>query len=380
MFKNWKKIKKSSKNTVQNSHFPLKILVAPLDWGLGHTTRSIPIIRYLLQKGCQIWIAANSQQTEIMLPELPGATFLMLKGYNIQYPKKGNRFALSLFLQIPSILYAIFSETRWLQKKQAVYKWDMVISDNRYGFYHPEIFSVFITHQLHIRSGISKKTDHWLNRFNYSLINRFDECWVPDFEKTFALAGELSHPAELPDNTRYIGPLTRFTKGDPAPATIRLLVIISGPEPQRTIFEQIVVNQVQDIDGRVLIIRGVPGSAGVPSSSGELIFTNHLGTIEFESALKQAGMVLCRSGYSGIMDLVMMGKRAILVPTPGQTEQEYLAQYLHKNQLFFSVRQSELNLQNNLAEADQFPFKKLSPEADVYKKTIDQLLKQRKSE
>jgi uncharacterized protein (TIGR00661 family) len=336
LIKFWKNIKEISKNTDAPLDFPQKVLIAPLDWGLGHTTRCISIIRYLQQKSCQIFIAANKQQTVLLRQELYNVTFLSLEGYNISYSNKKQHFARNIAFQIPGLLFSIFKEHLWLKQKQKEYQFDLVISDNRYGMYHSKILSVFITHQLGIRSGISKKADKIVNYWNRRWIRRFDECWVPDIEGPFSLAGELSHPSIVPENVKYIGPLSRFSPSGQASAGY-ILVIISGPEPQRSLFEELVLDQLKTLKEKVILIRGLPGDNSLPHYAGNIEIHNHAPTAVFEKLLSNAGMVICRSGYSSIMDLVLTGKKAILIPTPGQTEQEYLADHLRDNEIFFSV-------------------------------------------
>jgi uncharacterized protein (TIGR00661 family) len=372
LIKFWKNIKEISKNTDAPLNFPQKVLIAPLDWGLGHTTRCISIIRFLQQKSCQIFIAANKQQTILLRQELPNVTFLSLEGYNISYSRKKQHFARNIAFQVPGLLLSIFREHQWLKQKQKEYQFDLVISDNRYGIYHSKISSVFITHQLSIRSGISKKADKIINQWNRWWIKRFDECWVPDIAGPFSLAGELSHPSSIPENVKYIGPLSRFSPshrdcGD------YILVLISGPEPQRSLFEELLLDQLKTIQEKIVLIRGLPGDTSAPHNAGNIEIHNHAPTPVFEKLLSNAGMVICRSGYSSIMDLVLTGKKAILIPTPGQTEQEYLAEHLHNNEIFFTVSQSDLDLKKNLEEAKQFPFKSLSIPFDGFKNIVGDL-------
>ena len=374
MIKFWKNIKETRKNTVTPLDFPQKVLIAPLDWGLGHTTRCISIIRYLQQKSCQIFIAANQQQTVLLQQELHDVTFLSLDGYNISYSRAGRNFAMSIASQIPGLLFSIHREHRWLKKKQREYGFNLIISDNRFGMYHSKIFSVFITHQLGIRSGISKKTDRLVNWWNHRWIQRFNECWVPDLHPPYSLAGELSHPATMPANVKYIGPLSRFQSGAGS-SRDHLLVVISGPEPQRSIFEALILSQIRHYQGKVVVIRGIPGSHETIATSDNITVYNHVPSSTFEQLLRGAGMVICRSGYSSIMDLVLTGKKAILIPTPGQTEQEYLARHLHDRRIFYTVDQSKFDLEKNIEDVKHFPFESFTIPFDDFKKVIDDLPK-----
>ena len=371
----WKKINKTRKNTVLTSQNPVKLLIAPLNWGLGHTTRCIPIIRYLLQKNCQIWVAGNEEQLRLLLEEFPSINFIQLQGYKISYPANRSSFSLKIFTQIPGLLQSIASENRWLAKMQQKFQWDLLISDNRYGLHHPGLLTIFITHQLAIRSGINRLTDNLLRRINYHFINRFKECWIPDYESRLSLAGSLSHPAHLPGNEKYIGPLSRFTYTGNENAS-DLLVSISGPEPQRSIFEKIVLNQVSKIGGTVIIVRGKPGVESLPAVSKNVIIYNHLTGNELQTRIAGASIVLARSGYSTIMDLVMMQKKAILVPTPGQTEQEYLGAHLSKHKMFYVVEQDQLDLAEDLKKIADISFVHHKQNFHQFESAVDKVLEQ----
>ena len=190
-----------------------KLLVAPLDWGLGHATRCVPVIRDLLNNHCEVWLAGEEMQEKLLREEFPSLSFLPLKGYRIKYGKSG--FTGKILLQVPSILSSIKEENKWLKEQVVKYGFEAVISDNRYGLYHKNIFSVFITHQLYIKSSLGKWSEKMLQKWNYKFINRFNECWIPDKEGENNLAGELSHPEKLPSiPTTYIGPLSRFVRKD----------------------------------------------------------------------------------------------------------------------------------------------------------------------
>ena len=193
---------------------------------------------------------------------------------------------------------------------------------------------------------------------NYFFINRFTECWVPDASGVINMAGLLSHPKKLPKvPVKYIGNLSRFNLQN-APITIPLTILISGPEPQRTIFEQLMVKQSEELDMPVLIIRGLPNSNNkLTTSNKNLQYRNHLLASELSLVLQQSEMIIARSGYSTVMDLLALQKKAILIPTPGQTEQEYLGKKLSEEQLFFTVSQHEFNLKENLEAVSSFQFR-----------------------
>jgi UDP-N-acetylglucosamine transferase subunit ALG13 len=234
---------------------------------------------------------------------------------------------------------------------------DAVIADNRYGLYHSTIPSVFITHQLTIKSSLGKWTERILQKRNYRFINRFTECWVPDVDEKNNLAGELSHPEKKPTiPLHYIGVLSRFEIKSIQKEKNHLLIILSGPEPQRSLLENKIINEVSNYNGTATIVRGLPGSASVIPSTNIIHFYNHLPSVELNKEMQQAEYIISRSGYSTIMDVVKLQKKSILIPTPGQTEQKYLANYLLQKQIAFCVSQKEFSLTKALQKAKQFSY------------------------
>lgn len=328
---------------------PKKIIIGILDWGLGHATRCIPLIEYMLQTECQIFIAATGPQREILREAFPSLTFLDPPPYSIQYPPKGKNLVFSIIRQLPRLRKIIKSEHDWLQKNVAEYGIQLIISDNRYGFHARGVHSVLITHQLSPKSGMGRLIDHMARKIQYGYINQFDECWVPDLPIQGGLAGELSHPAIVPKRTSYIGPLSRFNAVK-ATGMPKLLVLISGPEPARSEFEEIMRAQLKNYHEPYLLVRGLPGSNST-AGPNEL---NHAGTETMGRLLGEASLVICRSGYTTVMDLVKLGKKAVLVPTPGQTEQEYLAHHLEKQGMFPFMLQSAFVLDRAIEMSKTF--------------------------
>lgn len=343
-----------------------KILLAPLDWGLGHATRCIPIIKELLNQKCEVCVAASGAQRALLEEEFPSLSFVELPGYNIKYGNNRAFTLLKIVASIPKILIRIKQEKAWLRRFLVTQRPDVLISDNRYGLYAPGVCSVFITHQLRIRTPFGAFADTLLQWFHYRAIRRFSVCWIPDGEGPGSLAGTLSHPPQLPPiPTRYIGLLSRFERLPPAgagePPSCDLLVLLSGPEPQRTIFEKRVLDQLSAYSGSTILVRGLPGpgvSAILPGEGGIGVRVyNHLPGKALNAVMAGAGIVLCRAGYSTIMDLLKLGKKAILVPTPGQTEQEYLGSYLSGKGIALCREQSTFSLSGALAQAQDFPFR-----------------------
>jgi uncharacterized protein (TIGR00661 family) len=332
-----------------------KLLVAPLDWGLGHATRCVPVIRDLLNNNCEVWLAGEEAQEKLLREEFPSLPFLPLKGYRINYGKSG--LTGKILLQVPSILRSIKEENKWLKKQVSNHGFDAVISDNRYGLYNDKVFSVLITHQLTIKTSFGKWSEKILQQWNYKLINKFNECWIPDDKGENNLAGELSHPINLPSiPVRYIGPLSRFEKKNIDEIKNHLLFILSGPEPQRTILENKVIDQIVNYPATATIVRGLPGEKNIIPSTNTIHFYNHLSSDELNGEAMKAEFIICRSGYSTIMDIACVQKKGILIPTPGQTEQEYLAEHLMKKQFAFCIDQKEFSLGNNIEEARNFEY------------------------
>src|SRR5688572_3271303 len=264
-----------------------KLLLAPLDWGLGHATRCVPVIKDLINSGSEVWLAGEGIQEKLLREEFPSLPFLPLKGYRIKYGKTG--VTGKLLLQVPSILQSIKEENRWLKEQVSKYKFDAVVSDNRYGLYHENIFSVFITHQLCIKSSLGRWSEKFLQQWNYRLINRFHECWIPDEEGRNNLAGELSHPKQFPAiPVKYIGSLSRFKEKDVQEIKDHLLIILSGPEPQRTILENNIIDQVVSYNGTATIVRGLPTEKNIIPSTNTIHFYNHLSSEELNNEAMNA--------------------------------------------------------------------------------------------
>ena len=333
-----------------------KLLLAPLDWGLGHATRCVPIIRDLLNSDCEVWLAGEGAQEKLLREEFPLLPFLPLKGYRIKYSKKG--LAAKLIFQIPSILRSIREENSWLKVQIMNHGFEAVISDNRYGLWSENVFSVFITHQLRIKSSLGKLSENFLQKWNYNLINKFDECWIPDKEGESNLAGALSHPHKLPSiPVKFIGSQSRFNNLNIEVEKDHLLIILSGPEPQRTIFENKIIEEIVNYPGTATIVRGLPVEKNIVPSTNTIHFYNHLMADDLNVEMMKAEFIIGRSGYSTIMDIAELDKKSILVPTPGQTEQEYLAHYLRQKRFAYFVRQKEFSLLKVIGEARRFDYR-----------------------
>ncbi|MFN2440257.1 MAG: glycosyltransferase [Chitinophagaceae bacterium] len=336
-----------------------KILVAPLDWGLGHASRSIPIIRQLICKDCEVLLAAEGKTANLLLTEFPQFPILHLSGYKINYGKTAWQSMGKILLQIPKIVNAIEEEQEWLDQMVEKHQLNAVISDNRYGLNHKDLHSVMITHQLLVKTSLGKMADEMLQKLHYQYINEFNECWVPDAENEMNLAGDLSHPEKkLFIPVTYIGPLSRFEPITNTGVNKHLLVILSGPEPQRTILENELLDQLINYTEPVLFLRGLPGNTDLPSVPSHISITNHLPSAQLEEAIKSSEFIISRCGYSTVMDMMIMQKKTILIPTPGQPEQEYLSSHLMNNRLALCIPQSKFKLKNAIELAREFNYQK----------------------
>ncbi len=351
-----------------------RILIAPLDWGLGHATRCIPIISTLIQQNCTVFVAAESQVKTLLQKEFPDLQFLGLKGYRVQYSRYKFWMPAKLLLQLPKILYRIYAENRWLKKAVKENSIDAVISDNRMGLFHKKIPSIYITHQLTIKTG-SRFTENIAQKIHYHFINKFSNCWVPDIKGALNLAGALSHPAVLPKSmVTYLGPLTRFVKKE-VESKYDLCIILSGPEPQRTVFEKIIFQQLDNIPGNNFLVRGLPQETLIPELNNSSIeIKNHLPANELSNIIQQSKLIISRCGYSTVMDLVTLQKKAILVPTPGQTEQEYLGRYLQEQKRFYCVDQNSFSLHDAIKNVGDFEFAVWSVPEDPYKNVMENFI------
>lgn len=304
--------------------------------------------------------------------EFPSLEFIHLPGYHITYPKKGRSFIVKILVQIPNILRAIHQENKWLKYQLTKRSWDIVISDNRYGLHNEGLTSIFMTHQLRVISGVGKIADDFIQEFLYEKINRFTQCWIPDIEGDDNIAGALSHPQKKPKNFAYIGLLSRLNKKNES-SDGPILVMLSGPEPQRTILENILIKQIQKIPSAFLFVRGLPEASAELSNTNNIVFKNFMNLQELSEAMSDAPLVICRAGYSSIMDLLKLNKKAILIPTPGQSEQLYLANRMKSLNLFSVQYQDNISIASEIENCLKIPTKNNSLNFDGFKKAITDL-------
>lgn len=326
-----------------------KILVAPLNWGLGHATRCIPIIEALENNGYTPIIASDGVALQMLQKEFPHLQSLELPSYHIEYAKNGAFFKWKMIKNSPKMIEAILQEKKTIRQWIDEYDISGIISDNRLGVYSKKIPSVFITHQLNVLTGNTT----WISsKVHQRIIKKFSQCWIPDVETKPNLSGKLGHLENPESNIKYIGPLSRLHKR-PVDKKYDLMVILSGPEPQRGMLETQLTTEMDLFKGKVIFIKGKIEPEQKVEHVGNVTYYNFMNTEQLENTFNESEMVLCRSGYTTIMDLAQLGKKAFFIPTPGQYEQEYLAKKLKKEGLVPFAKQEDFKI-DNLLEIDLF--------------------------
>lgn len=327
-----------------------KILIAPLDWGLGHTTRCIPIIHHLCALKQVVYFAGNDKQINVIKKHFPYITYLHLNGYNITYGSNKILFMPKMVLQIPKIWKAINTEKKWLHHQQSLHQFDIIIADNRYGFNHENALNVFLTHQINVITG-TLLGDKIVQRIITNWMRKFQHIWIID-DNNNKLAGKLSKTNhQIPYN--YIGWLSQFQIATQAnlfdiPYENYILAIISGPEPSRNHLEQLLLSQMAMLTQQHFIIVGGNVNGKNIHTPKHIKYYAFADTPYLNKLIKNAQLVIARSGFSTVMDLVALQKNAVFIPTPGQTEQIYLAKHLMQQQLFFSMQQHLFDLSTAL--------------------------------
>ena len=329
------------------SHFSLliphssRVLVAPLNGGLGHATRCVPIIRELLKQKCEVVIAADGYPLRFLRQEFPHLEWVEFEGLKVEY-SKGQSQVGAMLRQLPRFLRDIWREHKELKKIVERYEIDVVVSDNRFGLWCKGVHSVYMTHQLMVKMPRGLK---WMERPVWRLhrwfIKHYDECWVPDLEGEENLSGDLSHKYPLLENTKFIGPLSRFSAEGIEWEDVRVeaealdlkekydvVAVLSGPEPHRTNLEKQLGVRSEELGVKsFLVVQGLPADDLRLAEHRDVVdYIPHLQTELLQWYMQEAREIVCRSGYSSIMDLYTIGRKAHLIPTPGQTEQIYLAE------------------------------------------------------
>ncbi|HEY9169560.1 MAG TPA: glycosyltransferase [Lutibacter sp.] len=327
---------------------------------MGHATRCIPIIHALLKANYEPVLASDGDALLLLQKEFPLLKSVELPSYNISYPKKGKNLRFKLLLQVPFIISTVKKEQKFVSQFIEKENISGIISDNRFGVFSKKVPSVYITHQLKVLSG---KTTFITSKIHQQYIKKFDECWVPDREENPNFSGDLGHLNKHNLKLKYIGILSRF---QPKKSEIKydLLLLISGLEPQRTLLENKLLEELKDFYGEILMVRGVFSTSEITAPSNFKI-VNYLLANELEDVINRSNVVIARSGYSTIMDLAAIGKKAFFIPTPGQFEQEYLAKSLQEKGIVPYAKQDEF-MASKLSDLKKFSgFKEITSAVDL---------------
>lgn len=396
----------------------MTVLVSPLSWGSGHAGRMIPIALELERRGCEVIFAADAPLLAMAGRELPGIRLVEIPGLRIRYSRHIPQY-ICICLQLPHIIASAFSDHRVLRRLVREINPSLIISDNRFGFYSRRVYSVYVTHQLRIPfPGMMRFMEPlaaWLHRM---IISRYDLCLVPDFPGDENLSGRLSHGVRLPRNMMYTGPLSRFAStnesevsasatraghsgsgdsavtaaGDPPHHIDRedvagmsgnpnVCLILSGPEPQRTLLLEKVTEALRGVEPVILSTGPAPGPFREKHPSATFITSPAKETMR--RIIASSSLVITRAGYTSVMELFSMGRGAVIIPTPGQTEQEYIGMYLNGKYGFKTLQQDKLERLSEIA-ADAAGFTKAGSGPDssfakaLLEKAIDCLLEQKK--
>ena len=316
-------------------------MVAPLHWGLGHAARCIPIIRALLEHNFNVLLASDGGALLLLQKEFPELETIELPSYDITYPKKGSQLKWKIFLKLPKIQKTMEAEKRIVKQLVRAGKIQGIISDNRFGVRNNTVPSVFMTHQLNVLTG---NTTAFTSKMHQRIIKKFDVCWVPDVDDAIMnLSGKLGHLKKQRFSIKYIGVLSRMEKKE-VRKTTAILVLLSGPEPQRTILEEMLKKCLRKSEKKIVLVRGIVEAEQKWSDCENIKMVNYMKSDELANTINQAEIVISRSGYTTIMDLTVLEKKAFFIPTPGQYEQEYLAKRLKNLGIVPSCKQEKFDL------------------------------------
>jgi len=324
----------------------------------------IPLVRELQEMNQNVFIGGGDEQLSLFRSELPGLSFIKFPGFKPGYSRFLPQY-IPLLFKTPLLLYHIILENYRLKKIISQHNINIVISDNRFGLWNRKIKTVYVTHMPLVPLPRLFRSLEFIGiRLHRFIIKKYSFCYIPDLPGELNISGRLSHGIKLPVNVRYIGILSRFSDPEPSIKNDRKkstynTVILSGPEPQRGILKEKLVNLLKESKSKVVILEGRPSENSEIIRSDDLTFYNHLTASEMKEILSGSEYIIARSGYSTIMDLISLGCSALLIPTPGQPEQEYLAEYLAGKGWFSYVKQS------GLGRGLQFPLTELKEQEKI---------------
>lgn len=346
------------------------VLITPQHWGLGHITRSIPVIRYFINQQWHVLLASSGAGNDLLRKEFPELQVFELPDYGISYPSKNMYW--NMLIQLWKMHRAIVLEHFKIRSIAKAHHVDLIVSDARLGAAQKGIYSIIISHHLHFPLGyrlFEWMSDTWMRLF-YIL---YDQLWIPDYPGDINLSGDLAHKYRSKKHF-FVGPLSRF-KPLEVPAKYNIAFVLSGPEPQRSYLEQKILEQCHHLlHKKMILVRGtnqsIQGTIPAHLEIIDLAVSEPLNEIMCASDL-----IVCRSGYSTLLDLCVIKKPALLIPTPGQPEQIYLAEELKRKKLFYYVDQDALDLVKDLAYVAAYKAYVDFPNAKSLVEVLDERLK-----
>jgi hypothetical protein len=344
------------------------ILICPLEWGLGHAARMIPLAGRLKEKGNNVIVGAGEEHLSLFRKELPGLTYISFPGFRPGYSKYLPSWFV-MFYKIPALVYHIIREHSELKKIIRDRSINIVISDNRFGLWNKDVTTAYVTHMLRIPFPKPFRFAEIIGIFLHrTIIRKYDLCFIPDLPGEMNVSGRLSHGLKLPSNAIYIGILSRFSNILPAEEDTfgyrHNTVILSGPEPQRGILKQELESIFRAQETTTIFLGGRPGVSDEMTRTGNIIYYSHLESAMMAEALRSSDYIISRSGYTTIMELISLGCTALIIPTPGQTEQEYLAAYLEEKGWFRFLPQKKITTASLISVKAKFDGKKMMKESE----------------
>lgn len=344
------------------------ILICPLEWGLGHAGRMVPVARKLLAMGNNVFIGSGENHSEFFRKEVSGLSYIHFPGFRIKYSGWLPQYIV-IFFRTPAFIFRCIAEHYRLKKIISEYNIDIVISDSRIGLWNKHISTALVTHMIRIpHPGGLRFLENLGNPLVKNLTGKFKLCLIPDLPGEVNVSGKLSHNVSLPSNARYAGLLSRFVDPGPESSGIRkkyyCTVILSGPEPQKSILRDKLSEILKTADKPSVILEGSPRGEIRRSVKGNITYISHLPTSEFGKLILESENIVTRSGYTTIMELISLRRSALLIPTPGQSEQEYLAEYLAGKGWFKTTSQDNLSHGTDIREIKASLPAQIMPESE----------------
>jgi len=333
----------------------MNVLFAVCSWGLGHAVRDLPLMRRIIKERHQLTVIGKGRSLQFLKKELKSnCSYREIADYSLAYSERN--FSVAKFVtRLPIYISEIVQEHSKIERLVKSHPCDRIISDSRFGVYERGIPSFFIFHQLRfIAPKRVKFFEMFTEGFNYLFKDNFDKFLIPD-TKEDSLSGDLSHNLLYFKQSKieYLGPLGDLEKKDLF-SDIDYFISLSGPEPQRSVLEKKIMDQISSLKGRIVVTLGKPEEEKTEYFSDNIQIFSCLNRKKQEEMMNRAKLIITRSGYTTLMELAFLGKKALFIPTPGQTEQIYLADYHMNKKNFYSVSQNKLNLVKDVEKAKKY--------------------------